>query len=89
MSLRKVDGAPVQPIAEGERVSKQTSEPPDEPLSSIIMRGRSHRQSAGGEAGRRVSINASTASNDLAEINNERRELELSVAISQFISKYN
>lgn len=28
-------------------------------------------------------------SNDLTKINNERREFELSVAISQFIFKYN
>lgn len=54
---------------------------------------RNHRQSevggGGGEGRRHVSINPSAASNDLAEINNERRELKLSVAISQFISKYN
>lgn len=30
-----------------------------------------------------------TRSNDLVEINNERWELELSLAISHFISKYN
>lgn len=30
-----------------------------------------------------------TLCNDLAEINNERWELQLSVAISQFVSKYN
>lgn len=30
-----------------------------------------------------------TLCNDLAEINNERWELELSVAISQLVSKYN
>ena len=30
-----------------------------------------------------------TRSNDLAEMNNERWELELSIAISHFNSKYN